>query len=212
VSGPAHREVRINIGNNSGSDDASDSISIDVTPIVEVLALAGATFGLYEFFDWLLGGSDNPPPIPRQLRHHRHPLYSVILGIPEGLIPDEASVAFIFLVPGVAPSNISPLPSANGYPPGIVPVYDKTGGPENSEECGTARGSAWLGLNTAKDIGMGGYSGAKTLGSGAVKAGLPPEAKQLGLGLGALGGMVYGAYQAIQDYESRCLPKKPQPK
>jgi hypothetical protein len=38
----------------------------------------------------LFGGSDNPPT-PRKLLHGRHPLYPVILGVPEGEIPDEVS-------------------------------------------------------------------------------------------------------------------------
>jgi hypothetical protein len=42
------------------------------------------------FGDLFGGGS---PPIPRQLRHQRHPLYPAILGVPDGLIPDEASAA-----------------------------------------------------------------------------------------------------------------------
>jgi hypothetical protein len=29
--------------------------------------------------------------MPRQLRHQRHPLYPVILGFPDGLIPDQVS-------------------------------------------------------------------------------------------------------------------------
>jgi len=35
------------------------------------------------------GGS--APLMPRQLRHQRHPLYPVILGFPDGLIPDQVS-------------------------------------------------------------------------------------------------------------------------
>jgi hypothetical protein len=42
------------------------------------------------FGDLFGGGS---PPIPRQLRHQRHPLYPAIRGVPDGLIPDEASAA-----------------------------------------------------------------------------------------------------------------------
>jgi hypothetical protein len=56
--------------------------------VVPVGAIAQAIEELVSFFDWLLGGSDTPP-IPRQLRHNRHPLYPVILGIQDGLIPDE---------------------------------------------------------------------------------------------------------------------------
>lgn len=47
--------------------------------------------GLFELFDELFGGGSDNPPTPRQLRHGRHPLYPVILGIQDGLIPDETS-------------------------------------------------------------------------------------------------------------------------
>jgi hypothetical protein len=61
--------------------------------------LAGAVLGAvvgaiagdianFLFGDLFGGGS---PPIPRQLRHQRHPLYPAILGLPAGLIPDEMS-------------------------------------------------------------------------------------------------------------------------
>ena len=58
-----------------------------LTPVVVVSLIAE---GLFELFDDLFGGSDNPPT-PRQLLHGRHPLYPVILGIQNGLIPDEKS-------------------------------------------------------------------------------------------------------------------------
>jgi hypothetical protein len=56
-------------------------------------AVVGAIAGdvaNFLFGDLFGGGS---PPIPRQLRHQRHPLYPAILGVPDGLIPDEASAA-----------------------------------------------------------------------------------------------------------------------
>src|ERR1700691_5203977 len=54
-------------------------------------AVAGAIAGEVTnfFFGDLFGGGS--PPIPRQLRHQRHPLYKAILGVPDGLIPDEMS-------------------------------------------------------------------------------------------------------------------------
>jgi hypothetical protein len=58
------------------------------TPVVVVGLIAE---GLFELLDDLFGGSSSEPPTPRQLRHKRHPLYPVILGFPNGLIPDEAS-------------------------------------------------------------------------------------------------------------------------
>jgi hypothetical protein len=45
---------------------------------------------LVSFFEWLFGGS-SAPPTPRQLFHGRHPLYPVILGVQDGLIPTEVS-------------------------------------------------------------------------------------------------------------------------
>ena len=53
------------------------------------VAAASVDF-LVNFFEDIFGGSDNPPT-PRQLLHGRHPLYPVILGIQDGLIPDEWS-------------------------------------------------------------------------------------------------------------------------
>ena len=55
------------------------------------LALVGGDIDfLVNFYEDIFGGSDNPPT-PRQLLHGRHPLYPVILGIQNGLIPDEMS-------------------------------------------------------------------------------------------------------------------------
>jgi len=45
---------------------------------------------LVNFFEDIFGGGGSPP-IPRQLMHARHPLYPVILGVQDGLIPDEMS-------------------------------------------------------------------------------------------------------------------------
>jgi len=59
--------------------------------IVPVGTFAGIIEQWISFFEWLLGGGS--PPIPRQLTHARHPLYPVILGVSDGLIPTEASEA-----------------------------------------------------------------------------------------------------------------------
>jgi hypothetical protein len=76
----------LNAGNAIGGITDRD------VPIVLPLAIIGGGVDfLVNFFEDIFGGGESPPPIPRQLRHHRHPLYSVILGIPEGLIPDEVS-------------------------------------------------------------------------------------------------------------------------
>jgi hypothetical protein len=53
--------------------------------------IAAAASGLFVLFDDLFGGGGSSPQIPRQLRHGRHPLYPVMLGVPNGLIPTEAS-------------------------------------------------------------------------------------------------------------------------
>ena len=58
-------------------------------PVVGWIAAVGT--GLFELFDELFGGGSSEPPTPRQLRHQRHPLYPVILGFPDGLIPDQVS-------------------------------------------------------------------------------------------------------------------------
>jgi hypothetical protein len=58
-----------------------------ITPVAIAATLADAIF---QIFSDLFGGSDNPP-IPRQLRHGRHPLYAGIIGIRTGLIVTEFS-------------------------------------------------------------------------------------------------------------------------
>jgi hypothetical protein len=52
--------------------------------------IAAAALALFDIFDAIFGGGSDTPVIPRQLRHNRHPLYPVILGVSDGLIPDEA--------------------------------------------------------------------------------------------------------------------------
>ena len=51
-------------------------------------AVGAIVGGIASLVDDLFGGGS--PPTPRQLLHNRHPLYPVILGIQDGLIPDEA--------------------------------------------------------------------------------------------------------------------------
>jgi hypothetical protein len=84
------------------------------------------------FFEWLFGGG-GAPQIPRQLRHGRHPLYPVMLGIQNGLIPTEASAAFdlksaafISSGPGATPSNVAPLQKP-GYMTVQYPEYNYCG-------------------------------------------------------------------------------------
>lgn len=66
-------------------------VSAADTGNVPVLALALTATAIYEtveFFLDIFSGSSNPR-IPRQLRHQRHPLYADIIGLPDGLTPDE---------------------------------------------------------------------------------------------------------------------------
>jgi hypothetical protein len=53
--------------------------------------IGGILGGIAGFFEALFGGSSDNPATPRQLLHGRHPLYPVILGVQDGLIPTEAS-------------------------------------------------------------------------------------------------------------------------
>jgi hypothetical protein len=89
ASGPAHAEFQIHIGGSNSESTNIDSTTL--TTIVEYVALAAATFGLYELFDDLFGGGGSSLEIPRQMIHGRHPLYPVILGITDGEIPTMES-------------------------------------------------------------------------------------------------------------------------
>ncbi len=57
---------------------------------IPLAIIGGAVDFLVNFFEDIFGGGSTPE-IPRQLRHQRHPLYPVILGFPDGEIPDEVS-------------------------------------------------------------------------------------------------------------------------
>jgi hypothetical protein len=91
--------------------------------------LAGAVLGAvvgaiagdianFLFGDLFGGGS---PPIPRQLRHQRHPLYPAILGLPAGLIPDEMSEG-LKVIGDPDPSPATPL-----YTPTPTPTEEPIG-------------------------------------------------------------------------------------
>jgi hypothetical protein len=62
-------------------------------PVIALpLALIGGAIDfLVNFFEDIFSGSSSPE-IPRQLLHARHPLYPVILGVSDDLIPDEVSL------------------------------------------------------------------------------------------------------------------------
>jgi hypothetical protein len=92
------------------------SFLIPVGPIVQGIE------SFISFFDWLLGGSDTPPT-PRQLLHNRHPLYPDILGVPDGLIPTEASEGTKFCS-DPHPCRTPPLHKISPAPPSACSQYD----------------------------------------------------------------------------------------
>ena len=80
-------------------------------------AAIGASIGAtVSFFEALFGGSSDTPPTPRQLLHGRHPLYPVILGVPEGEIPDEVSAGMPQLSGDVQYSGTPPLSTSSPTP------------------------------------------------------------------------------------------------
>ena len=109
--------------------------------------LLGATIGAsigatVSFFEALFGGSSDTPPTPRKLLHGRHPLYPVILGIQNGLIPDEASAG--------APKLVGdPQPSPNARPLQKDPSMQK----ELCQQAALTRLEKCIGENSALIIG-----------------------------------------------------------
>ena len=99
-------------GDSADSADAGDSVDVDVdVPIVAIFEWWAS------FFEWLFGGS-SAPPTPRKLLHARHPLYPDIIGVPDGLIPDEAPATPKGMTGGPAPK-----PKTGGVAPTrIVPT------------------------------------------------------------------------------------------
>jgi hypothetical protein len=80
-------------------------------------AVVGATIGaIASFFEEIFGGGGSSPQIPRQLRHGRHPLYPVMLGVQDGLIPtmDSAGKPPICGDPFICPTR--PLPKKDPAP------------------------------------------------------------------------------------------------
>jgi hypothetical protein len=53
--------------------------------------VATAALILFDILDEIFGGGSSAPPTPRQLLHGRHPLYPLILGVQDGLIPTMES-------------------------------------------------------------------------------------------------------------------------
>jgi hypothetical protein len=86
-------------------------------------AVGAIVGGIASVFDLFGGGGS--PPTPRQLLHGRHPLYPVMLGVPDGLIPDETCEA---LPPETSSSPLNPPP--------LQAIVDNTaGGPGDEDWC-----------------------------------------------------------------------------
>ena len=77
--------------------------------------IGGAVDFLVNFFEDIFGGGSSPE-IPRQLMHGRHPLYPVILGVSDGLIPTEASEG-LKVCGDPEPSKARPLQKGSSAPP-----------------------------------------------------------------------------------------------
>ena len=97
-SGSGPNIVR-NAGIGTGAGDAAFLVTLGLIwgsdastlGLLTPAAIVGTIVdGLVQLFLDLFGGSDTPPT-PRQLLHGRHPLYPDILGVQDGLIPDEKS-------------------------------------------------------------------------------------------------------------------------
>ena len=59
-------------------------------PAWVLATIAASVDFVVNFFEDIFGGGSTPE-IPRQLRHNRHPLYPVTLGVPDSIIVDEMS-------------------------------------------------------------------------------------------------------------------------
>ena len=93
-------------------------ITYSEIPIALPLAIIGGAIDfLVNFFEDLFGGGGSPT-IPRQLLHARHPLYPLILGFPEGLIPTEGSAG-----PTICPDTggVSKTPALQKQGTGSMP-------------------------------------------------------------------------------------------
>jgi hypothetical protein len=126
ASGPAHAEFQIHIGGSNSESTNIDSTTL--TTIVEYVALAAATFGLYELFDDLFGGGGSSLEIPRQMIHGRHPLYDQILQIRPSETPTESSSASTESEPTAPSTPCNPAP--------LQQIVDNTSdGPGNAQWC-----------------------------------------------------------------------------
>ena len=107
-------------------------ITYEESPIALPLALIGGTIDfLVNFFEDIFGGGGSPET-PRQLLHGRHPLYPVILGLPDGLIPSpgpgSSGTPQFCEVAGPAPCpNARPLSNDQPFPPHITAMCQDNG-------------------------------------------------------------------------------------
>ena len=69
-----------------GLPDVTVTVDEVSSYFIPVGAIAEAIEELVSFFEWCFSAQ---PAIPRQLLHARHPLYPVIFGVQDGLIPTE---------------------------------------------------------------------------------------------------------------------------
>lgn len=109
-----------NLGVSTGTEGTSYFVQVGV--IVQGIE------SLISFFDWLFGGPDNPP-LPRQLRHGRHPLYPDILGVSDSLVPTEESAGKPQFCGDPQPCGTPPLQKA----PSACSQYDA--------ECAASKGA-----------------------------------------------------------------------
>jgi len=123
-------------------------------------AIAAAIDFLVNFFEDLFGGSERPPT-PRQLQHGRHPLYPVILGISDSLIPTMESKGKPDFCGdpdwcGKKPLQKQPLPGYNWCGPGNNGCPPTNDTDRCCETHDLAYGSSFSGWDVVKSAVVGG--------------------------------------------------------
>jgi hypothetical protein len=99
-------QVAESIGEDVASYLGAELIGSYAGPV----GIAAATiYDLVSLFEDLFGGGGSSPETPRQLLHGRHPLYPVMLGVSDGLIPDEAPAPVLAKCDLVQPPSSSTL-------------------------------------------------------------------------------------------------------
>jgi hypothetical protein len=163
-------------------------------PALPLAIIGGAVDFLVNFFEDIFGGGSSPT-IPRQLLHKRHPLYPVILGVQDGLIPDEAS-AGLEVCGDPQPSKKRPLSKE--------PQYQKPGS------------SPGGGLTPGQYDRFAGNIESLTVGGAAVGCGCGAAAGSffaaVGAGPGCVGGAAIGALGGVYlDYLAASRGTLPHP-